>query len=83
MCGAYSGNICGAHYHCWFLSNSQPKSFQIVNQTITRCLLLPKMTKNGLPSGAEDGIFTAIVSAWNGIEPNKMLKKPTIFNLID
>ena len=41
------------------------------------------MTKNGLPSGAEDGIFTAIVSAWNGIEPNKMLKKPTIFNLID
>ena len=83
ICGAYSGKICGAHYHCWFLSNGQPKSLQMTNHTTRYCLLLPKMTKNGLPSSAEDPIFTAIDSDWNDIQPNKMLMKPTIFSLID
>jgi hypothetical protein len=83
ICGEYIGTIAGAHYHHWSVTNSQPRIMLETNKVAKYCLLLPKLTIEGLPSASDDPVFTAIDSEWNDIQPRKILKKPEIMDLFN
>ena len=82
-CGDYIKDCGGASYHHWYFPADNSGIVTLTDQTIISnyCLLLPKLTTQGMPNADDEAIYTVIDSEWNDINPAKQLRKPNGFLL--
>jgi hypothetical protein len=79
VCGEFDEIIAGACYHHWSIGDaSQQRPNLVVHYRFKYCLLLPKLSKAGMPSSNSNPLFTLIDSEWNEIQPDRLLGKPKV-----
>jgi hypothetical protein len=76
FCNGQQQCIGGCWYHNWSISD------EVLHKRCTEinikhyCLLLPRLTCNGLPTAVNDPMFTLIESEWMDIQEDQMLSLP-------
>ncbi len=64
-CGSHAQFLGGSWYHNWTISGNAVQCETLHTSNILHyCLLLPKLTSNGMPSSEEEPIYMAITSEW-------------------
>jgi hypothetical protein len=84
-CMEFKGQTAGANYHLWQLDNNvEPNGDRHLQQITSTdqvthfCILLPKLSMNGLPGVNEEPSFTLVDSEWCEIQPDKSIALPRI-----
>jgi len=81
-CTEYKETIAGACYHLWRLDmdvDDEQRHHLTNREEIEHyCILLPKLSINGLPGRNDEPIFTLIDSEWKEIQQDKTIETPKI-----
>jgi hypothetical protein len=70
----------GAAYHLWAqVSDDSQRKFSNLTNTIEHyCVLLPRLSKHGLPDCNDEPLYTLITSDWNIIQSDKTISSPKV-----
>jgi len=82
-CMEFKEQIAGACYHLWQIDgdlDDEPSQQQLTNKEDIEhyCILLPKLSIQGLPGRNDEPIFTLIDSEWKEIQRDKTIAIPKI-----
>ena len=75
-CKVVHETFCGCWYHKWSIPNEIVQHQYTINDIAHYCLLLPRMTPDGMPTMNNEAIFTLVDSEWMDIQQDKTLKLP-------
>ncbi|MFY7881041.1 MAG: hypothetical protein ACOVR6_01995 [Fimbriimonas sp.] len=75
-CETYTETIGGSSYHKWSMSNEVIQQCCGTENIAHYCLLLPRMTRNGMPTAIDEATFTLVESEWMDIQADKSLQLP-------
>ena len=75
-CEVVHETFCGCWYHKWSIPNEIVQHQYTINDIAHYCLLLPRMTPDGMPTMNNEAIFTLVDSEWMDIQQDKTLKLP-------
>ncbi len=75
-CEVVQESFCGCWYHKWSIPNEIVQQYYNINDIAHYCVLLPRMTPDGMPTVNNEAIFPLVESEWMDIQEDKTLKFP-------
>ena len=63
-------------YHKWSINNEVTQHSCATENISHYCLLLPRMTPDGMPTANNEATFTLVESEWMDIQADKLLQLP-------